>query len=153
MAEGVRVRHHTRRSQIVAVPMLSLPLKKRDYQTCRWCGETHLCKVAHLLVDSEGTAIISRKTWELIRSHAPKAGGFQVANPVRQPPKQQVKPALAQMKVKVFDLDDGKQPIHTVDLETVIQHLKKEVPAATEEQIRAFLLAKVLEQGAAVTDK
>lgn len=152
MAEGIRIRHHSRRSQTVTVPMLSLPLQG-PRPVCSLCAQTHLCKTVHLVVDGEGTSIITRPTWNLIQGHAPNDGGFVVVNPVAEPPDQTVVAELVDQKVTVFDLADGTNPTHTVDVETVVQNLMEAVPDATEEQVIAFLEAKVREQGPAVSGR
>ena len=153
MAEGIRVRHHTRRSSIVTVPMLTLPLKGVRTVVCPFCAQVHLCKTVHLVVDAEGTSIISHKTWELIKGHAPEDGGFVAANPVADPPTQNMAPPTAQQRVKVFDIDDGVNPVHTVDIEDAVKHLLIEVPEATEAQVLAFLVAKLAEQGPDVSER
>ena len=152
MAEGIRIRHHTRRSQIVTVPVLTLPLQLPRTAVCGFCAQTHLCKTVHLIVDSEGTCIITAPTWKLMQL-VPNQGWFTIVNPVKKPPAQNMKPAPVVNKIKAFDIDDGTNPVHTVDTEEVIRQLGEAVPDATEEQIRAFLLAKVLEEGPAVQER
>ena len=133
--------------------MLTLPLKGVRTQTCPFCGTVHLCKTVHLVVDSEGSSIISHTTWNLIQANAPEGGGFTTTNPVAEPPAQNFAPETVSLRVKAFDLADGINPLHTVDTEAVVKHLLEAVPEATEEQVVKFLLAKVMEQGPAVSDK
>ena len=132
--------------------MLSLPLKLPRTAVCMFCAQTHLCKTVHLVVDSEGSCIITAPTWKLMQT-APDSGGFSIVNPVADPPAQKITPEAVDQKIRAFDLDDGTNPIHTVDTETAVKHLMAAVPEATEDQVVAFLVAKVREQGPAVSER
>jgi hypothetical protein len=90
MAEGIRIRHHTRRSQMLPVPLLHQPrLNVAAYPECGRCRVVHPCKVVHVDLDAEGTAIVSESVWAQFQ-RVPNWAGFRVVNTVSNPPTQGV---------------------------------------------------------------
>lgn len=70
--------------------MLHQPrIDRRSYDECGTCGVVHPCKVMHLNLDAEGTAIVSVPGWENLQRQ-PLNAGFTLANEVPNPPTQQL---------------------------------------------------------------
>ena len=107
MAEGVRIRHHTRRNEILPVPLLNQPIVGAP--ECGLCLRVfgrvtaHPCKTLHLQLDGEGAITVSPEIWAALRKTV-NAGGFTVANPVLAPPTQTMKPPTVQLKIDGIDL-------------------------------------------------
>lgn len=105
MAHGLRIRHHTRRSQMLPVPCLHLP---RDpdrlhlYPPCGICKVVHPCKVIHLNLDAEGTDIVSEGVWAQLQ-RVPNWGGFRVVNTVENPPTKK----MGLGEIRVQDVIEG----------------------------------------------
>ncbi len=106
MAEGVRIRHHTRRSQMLPVPLLFEPWDTTGRPECGLCHSVHPCKVLHLDLDDTGAVIVSlevkAKIWRV-----PTNGGFVVVNPVLHPPPQGIYPKTVKANIRGIDIGGG----------------------------------------------
>ena len=107
MAEGVRIRHHTRRGQMLPVPLLFEPWPTNRAE-CGVCHTIHPCKVLHLTLDDTGAVIVSKeikaKIWRV-----PTNGGFQVVNTVAKPPAQGIFPKTMKAEIRGIDIGGGLQ--------------------------------------------
>lgn len=121
MAEGVRIRHHTRRNQLLPVPLLHKPLHGQ-IPVCGVCerrlgniGLVHNCKTLHLELDDQGCVVVSREIWaDLQRTR--NAGGFTVANPVAKPAAQSFTMPKVQLNVEAIGFGgNGKSQYLTPD--------------------------------------
>ena len=103
MAQGIRIRHHTRRSQMLPVPLFKQEFPNwRLREDCLVCDVKHQCRVIHLDLDAEGCAIVSDMIWARFQEY-PNQMGFTVTNVIQKPPAQGV-----QMNVlKVSDIIQG----------------------------------------------
>lgn len=104
---GVRIRHHTRRNQMLPVPLLHKPhtdpKKHPRSATCGVCHVWHPCKVLHLQLDQYGAVIVSHEIWADLQRTA-NCGGFTVANLVEEPPPQTITPETQKVKLEGVDL-------------------------------------------------
>lgn len=85
MAEGVRIRHETKRNCVLTV------VSSRAYTEpvrCPTCLKTHTQKTYHIRLDDQGTGIVSTEVWQKLR-RAP-GSGFTFADNVSSPPAQGV---------------------------------------------------------------
>ena len=107
MAEGIRIRHNVRRSQMLPVPLLFEPWPTNRAE-CGVCHTIHPCKVIHLTLDDTGAVIVSKevkaKIWRV-----PTNGGFRVVNPVANPPAQGITPDTVKLKVEAVEIGGGLQ--------------------------------------------
>ncbi len=107
MAEGVRIRHHTRRSQMLPVPLLFEP-RADNRKECGTCHTVHPCKVLHLDLDDTGAIIVSKevkaKIWRV-----PTNGGFRVVGTVAKPPAQGIFPETVKANIRGIDIGGGLQ--------------------------------------------
>lgn len=107
MPAGVRIRHHTRRNQMLPVPLLHKPhtdpVKHPRDAICHPCGKWHPCKVLHLQLDADGAVIVSREIWADLQRTA-NAGGFRLANVVAKPPSQTIAPPTQKVELEGVDL-------------------------------------------------
>lgn len=107
MAEGIRIRHNVRRSQMLPVPLLFEPWPTNRAQ-CGVCHTIHPCKVLHLTLDDTGAVIVSKeikaKIWRV-----PTNGGFRVVNTVAKPPTQWIAPDMIKLKVEAVEIGGGLQ--------------------------------------------
>ncbi len=105
MAEGIRIRHHTRRSQMLPVPLLFEPWPTNRSE-CGVCHTVHPCKVIHLTLDDTGAVIVSKeikaKVWRV-----PTNGGFTVVNPVAHPPAQGIHPKTVKANIRGISIGGG----------------------------------------------
>lgn len=103
MAEGIRIRHHTRVGQMLPVPLFKEMLPNLHLrEPCQHCGVVHPCKVVHLELDSQGCAIISVPLWDKFRTY-PNYLGFRVANTVATPPTQ----GVSMQTMRIRDIVSG----------------------------------------------
>lgn len=107
MPEGIRIRHHTRRNQMLPVPLVYEPWPW-NRRTCDLCHTIHPCKVLHLDLDAEGAVMVTAPLWRKIQK-VPQSGGFQLANPVLHPPKQDMRPQTQKVKLEGIDIGGGLQ--------------------------------------------
>lgn len=84
MSGGVRVRHATERNCMLTLvdgkQVLGLP------HDCPVCGRRHIHKTFHILLGSDGSAIVSGEIWARLSSIP--GSGFTFANDVATPPDQ-----------------------------------------------------------------
>ncbi len=94
---GIRIRHHTRKSQMLPVPLLfePWPTNKTD---CGVCHTIHPCKVIHLTLDDTGAVIVSHEIKDKV-FRVPQHGGFAVAGLVANPPDQTIAPETVKVKL------------------------------------------------------
>ena len=135
MAEGVRIRHHTRRSQMLPVPLIYEPWDTTGRPECGVCHSVHPCKVLHLDLDDTGSVIVSAEVKEKIW-RVPQHGGFRVDSAVAKPPTQGITPETVKVKIRGIDIGGGLElaepnrrhatvtepvaPTRTVDLDTYV---------------------------------
>lgn len=82
---GVRIHHPTLRHAMLAIPTT------REYGKplhCRRCDEPHTVKHYHVIIDSDGNAIVSEVVWARLREIG--THDFIVLNEVAKPPTQRV---------------------------------------------------------------
>ena len=105
MAEGIRIRHRVRRSQMLPVPLLFEPWP-HNRNECGVCHTVHPCKVIHLTLDDTGAVIVSKeikaKVWRV-----PTNGGFTVVNSVAKPPAQGIYPKTVKANIRGIDIGGG----------------------------------------------
>lgn len=110
MPEGIRIRHHTRRNEILPVPLLHKPFP--DVTVVPVCGvcqrffgrsTKHPCKTLHLTLDDAGSVIVSQEIWADLQLTANR-GGFTLANPVLKPPTQIMRPPTVKQPVDGIEL-------------------------------------------------
>ena len=99
---GVRIRHHTRRSQMLPVPLLFEPWPDNRTE-CGLCHAIHPCKVIHLDLDDTGALIVSPE----IKEQVFRVGGFHVVNTVAKPPTQNVAPATMKLPIQGIEIGGG----------------------------------------------
>ncbi len=99
---GVRIRHHTRRSQMLPVPLLFEPWPTNRTE-CGLCHAIHPCKVIHLDLDDTGAVIVSPE----IKEKVFRVGGFRVVNTVANPPPQTVAPATTKVPIQGIEIGGG----------------------------------------------
>ncbi len=106
MAEGIRIRHHTRRSQMLPVPLLHRPWSTKGRPDCGICHTVHPCKVIHLNLDDTGAVIVSHQ----IRAdlwRVPQNAGFTMVNTVADPPPQGIHPETVKVKLRGVEIGGG----------------------------------------------
>lgn len=100
---GIRIRHGTRRNQILPVPLLHKPHPWNTNQcgACERIGLTvvHPCKVLHLQLDPDGCTIVSREIWADLQQTT-DCGGFRVTNLVPDPPAQTFTPPTSKLRIE-----------------------------------------------------
>jgi hypothetical protein len=114
MADGIRIRPQRARLAVEGVTDVAgrlfivrdwaRPIPPSPHNPeCRTCGRPHECKTYHLLMDSEGTTIVSTGIWDRFL-RMPDHGGFELANVVSSPPAQGIvlPPASVSVTVKEF---------------------------------------------------
>lgn len=113
MSEGVRVRHQSRRNQLLPVPLLHKPFPPGPRRPpCGVCARffgidtTHPCKTLHLRLDDDGTVVVSPEIWADLR-RTTNNGGFTVTNPVAAPPTQTMRPPTVQQRIDALELGAG----------------------------------------------
>ncbi len=102
---GIRIRHHTRRSQVLPVPLLFQPWPDNRNE-CGTCHTIHPCKVVHLNLDDTGTVIITESLREKLW-RVPQHAGFRVVGHVAKPPAQNVAPETIKVKLRGIDIGGG----------------------------------------------
>ena len=110
MAEGIRIRHHTRRSQMLPVPLIYKPWSTVGRPECGVCDTVHPCKVLHLDLDDTGAIIVSHgvkaSLWKV-----PQHAGFRVVGTVANPPAQGISPETVKVKLRGIEIGGGlEQP-------------------------------------------
>ncbi len=108
MAEGIRIRHNFRRSQMLPVPLLFEPLSTIGRAPCNLCDTVHPCKVLHLDLDDTGAIIVSVEIKEKIW-RVPTNGGFRVVGTVAKPPVQGIFPETVKAKLRGIEIGGGLQ--------------------------------------------
>ena len=106
MAEGIRIRHHFRRSQMLPVPLLFEPWDTTGRPPCGLCHTIHPCKVMHLDLDDTGAIIVSQEVWQKLR-RVPTSGGFTAVNPVLHPPPQGIYPETVKANIRGISVGGG----------------------------------------------
>jgi hypothetical protein len=113
MSEGIRIRHHIRRNELLPVPLLHKPFPPGDKRPdCGICQRffnrvtQHPCKTLHLQLDATGTVIVSSEIWADVQ-RTWNRGGFTVANQVLAPPTQVMRPPTVQQRIDGIDLGGG----------------------------------------------
>ena len=116
MAEGLRIRHHTRRNQMVLVPLFHKMFPEAEagqeylLPECGKCKTVHLCKTLHLQVDGEGAVLVSKEIWADMQ-RTPRNGGFILESAVAKPPPQTLQPETKIIKIDGISMDGMiKQP-------------------------------------------
>lgn len=87
---GIRIRHHTRKNQVLLVPFLHKPWTPR---ICGNCKMMHPCKTWHANLDATGSVIVTQPLIDDLKkvpSTTPgfPLGGFRIENEVKKPPTQ-----------------------------------------------------------------
>lgn len=71
---------------MLPVPLLHYPRSDPSrYPPCGTCKVVHPCKIMHIQLDGDGTAIVSERGWQQLQ-RVPNHGGFRVVNTVDNPP-------------------------------------------------------------------
>ncbi len=95
---GIRIRHHTRRGQMLPVPLLFEPWPTNRAE-CGTCHTVHPCKVIHLTLDDTGAVIVSHEVKAKV-FRVSQHGGFQVVGLVANPPDQTIAPETVKVKLR-----------------------------------------------------
>jgi hypothetical protein len=99
-AEGITSVAH----RLFIVRDQSRPMPPNPHRpACRLCGHPHQCKTYHLMLDSDGTMIVSTTIW----AHMQKLfdhGGFEPVNVVREPPTQGLVIPPAQVRIQPAEM-------------------------------------------------
>ena len=88
MSEGIRIRHKTLKNVTLALVDNNEPFTP-PYVVCSICHVEHTHKTRHFDLDGEGTVIVSQGVLDALQHHV-DLGGFDIENPVHNPPAQSV---------------------------------------------------------------
>jgi hypothetical protein len=109
MAEGVRIRHDSKRNCVLTV------VSSRAYREpvqCPTCLKTHTQKTYHIRLDDQGTGIVSPEVWNKLRRA--KGAGFSQVDTVASPPAQgvAVRSTMSFFGAEMVEMPSGVRVTH-----------------------------------------
>ena len=103
--EGIRIRHKTLKGVLMVLRDQKRPIPNpHNYKlpVCQTCMYVHDVKTYHLLLDDEGTIIVSTTVYNRIMALGDQ-GGFEMSNTVHQPPTQGISVPIAKKLIQAFN--------------------------------------------------